>query len=177
MLRIDQECDYMRLGQAPLLQLPPGASVPWCTLSPWYFGASVCAVPGAHRNSVQPMRLAPWCLAHLGRTLLDALGEHSTHTVHTDQLVHTVLGALSSATMTSVPFHACTSCKANIPPSDKHPLCVRCLGVQHAMDLCTVFQPRVCRNRLRRAMGLDAQSPTAEPSAAFGATSPPLQLS
>ncbi|MGH0126722.1 UNVERIFIED_CONTAM: hypothetical protein FKN15_062891 [Acipenser sinensis] len=79
--------------------------------------------------------------------------------------------------MTSVPFHACTSCKANIPPSDKHPLCVRCLGVQHAMDLCTVFQPRVCHNRLRRAMGLDAQSPTAEPSAAFGATSPPLQLS
>ncbi|MGH0190751.1 UNVERIFIED_CONTAM: hypothetical protein FKN15_050490 [Acipenser sinensis] len=37
--------------------------------------------------------------------------------------------------MTSIPwFHACTSCKANIPPSDKHAVCVQCLGVQHATE-------------------------------------------
>ncbi|MGH0149114.1 UNVERIFIED_CONTAM: hypothetical protein FKN15_051105 [Acipenser sinensis] len=88
--------------------------------------------------------------------------------------------------MMSVPFHACTSCKANISPSDKHLLFLRCLGVQHTTeamgredfcDLCVAFQPRVRRNRLRRAMGLDTQSPTAEPSAALGAPSPLLQLS
>ncbi|MGH0165114.1 UNVERIFIED_CONTAM: hypothetical protein FKN15_057379 [Acipenser sinensis] len=55
--------------------------------------------------------------------------------------------------MTSIPwFHACTSCKANVHLSDKHPLCVQCLGVQHATEamdredfynLCAAFQPRV----------------------------------
>ncbi|MGH0142070.1 UNVERIFIED_CONTAM: hypothetical protein FKN15_075482 [Acipenser sinensis] len=55
--------------------------------------------------------------------------------------------------MTSNPwFHACTSCKANMPP-------------------------RVRRNRLRRAMGIDIQSPTAEPSKALRAPSLLLQLS
>ncbi|MGH0134960.1 UNVERIFIED_CONTAM: hypothetical protein FKN15_058006 [Acipenser sinensis] len=54
--------------------------------------------------------------------------------------------------MTGIPwFHACTSCKANMPLNDKQLLCVRCLGVQHATetmggedfcDLCTAFQPR-----------------------------------
>ncbi|MGH0158931.1 UNVERIFIED_CONTAM: hypothetical protein FKN15_037744 [Acipenser sinensis] len=73
-----------------------------------------------------------------------------------------------------------------MPLSDRHPLCMQRLGVQHAKeamgredfcDLCTAFQPRVHRNRLRRAMEIDAQSPTAEPSAALRAPSLLLQLS
>ncbi|MGH0147053.1 UNVERIFIED_CONTAM: hypothetical protein FKN15_049239 [Acipenser sinensis] len=89
--------------------------------------------------------------------------------------------------MTSIPwFHACTSCKANMPLSDKHPLCVWCLGVQHAIeamgredfcDLCMAFQPRVRCNGLRRAMGIDIQFLTVEPSAALWAPSPFIQLS
>ncbi|MGH0147359.1 UNVERIFIED_CONTAM: hypothetical protein FKN15_010687 [Acipenser sinensis] len=38
--------------------------------------------------------------------------------------------------MTRIPwFHTCTSFKVNMPLSDKHPLCVRCLGVQHAAEV------------------------------------------
>ncbi|MGH0133983.1 UNVERIFIED_CONTAM: hypothetical protein FKN15_051785 [Acipenser sinensis] len=48
MLRANQVCDYTWLEQTPLLQLPPGAAVPRCTLSPCYFGALVHALPGAH---------------------------------------------------------------------------------------------------------------------------------
>ncbi|MGH0138706.1 UNVERIFIED_CONTAM: hypothetical protein FKN15_067067 [Acipenser sinensis] len=64
-------------------------------------------------------------------------------------------------------------------------LCVQCLGVQHATeavgredfcDLCAAFQPRVHRNRLNRAMGIDAQFPTVEPSAALRAPPPLLQI-
>ncbi|MGH0140400.1 UNVERIFIED_CONTAM: hypothetical protein FKN15_042819 [Acipenser sinensis] len=63
-LRADQECDYTRLGQAPLLQLPPGASVPRCMLSPWYFGASVRAVLGARVAQCTPY------LVHTVRSVL-----------------------------------------------------------------------------------------------------------
>ncbi|MGH0146194.1 UNVERIFIED_CONTAM: hypothetical protein FKN15_007932 [Acipenser sinensis] len=138
------------------------------------------------------VRIALRCLVRLGRTLFGALGEHSTP-VHVllgvrraiqcaQCLVHSVVEAMMSMPW----FHACTSCKANMPLSDKHPLCMQCLGVQHATEamgredfcnFCTAFQPRVRRNRLRRAMGIDIQSPTAKPSAALGAPSPLLQLS
>ncbi|MGH0132963.1 UNVERIFIED_CONTAM: hypothetical protein FKN15_051115 [Acipenser sinensis] len=70
--------------------------------------------------------------------------------------------------MMSVPFHACTSCKANISLSDKDPLYMWSVWVQHATeamgredfcDLFTAFQPGVYRNSLSRAMGLDTHLP------------------
>ncbi|MGH0168949.1 UNVERIFIED_CONTAM: hypothetical protein FKN15_055810 [Acipenser sinensis] len=86
--------------------------------------------------------------------------------------------------MTSLPcFHACTSYKANMLHNDRHSLCLQCLGVQHATeaigdeDICKAFQPRVCHNRLNRAMGINVPSPTEEPSAVLRAPPPLLQLS
>ncbi|MGH0174489.1 UNVERIFIED_CONTAM: hypothetical protein FKN15_068124 [Acipenser sinensis] len=57
-------------------------------------------------------------------------------------------------------YHPCTACNANILQEDKHSLCVRCLGVQHATsalekevacNICEAFQPRVKEARLGRA--------------------------
>ncbi|MGH0119139.1 UNVERIFIED_CONTAM: hypothetical protein FKN15_052968 [Acipenser sinensis] len=80
-------------------------------------------------------------------------------------------------------FHPCTACNAKIPQEDKHTLCVRCLGIQHAtlalkMDvacsICEAFQPRVKEARLERATRASSASSMAEPSAALGAPEPLL---
>ncbi|MGH0170767.1 UNVERIFIED_CONTAM: hypothetical protein FKN15_003977 [Acipenser sinensis] len=78
-------------------------------------------------------------------------------------------------------FHPCTACNANIPREDKHTLCARCLGVQHATlalkrdvanSICTAFQPRVKEARLDRVTKASSASPMARPSASLGAPEP-----
>ncbi|XP_058885870.1 uncharacterized protein LOC131737915 [Acipenser ruthenus] len=80
-------------------------------------------------------------------------------------------------------FHACTSCRANIPQEDRHTLCARCLGVQHATlalerevacSICVAFQPRVKENRLEWATRVSSASSVAGPLVALGAPEPLL---
>ncbi|MGH0177199.1 UNVERIFIED_CONTAM: hypothetical protein FKN15_074560 [Acipenser sinensis] len=65
----------MRLGQAPLLQLPSGASVPRCTLSPCYFSAC-----GAQCTccSVRSVLSAPRCICYPVTVALGPLKEKMT---------------------------------------------------------------------------------------------------
>ncbi|MGH0168983.1 UNVERIFIED_CONTAM: hypothetical protein FKN15_055776 [Acipenser sinensis] len=82
------------------------------------------------------------------------------------------------------PFHnPCMACKAKLPHEDKHYLCARCLGVQHATlalkrdvacSICAAFQPQVRENRLERATRASSASSVAGPSAALGAPEPLL---
>ncbi|MGH0161957.1 UNVERIFIED_CONTAM: hypothetical protein FKN15_076193 [Acipenser sinensis] len=80
-------------------------------------------------------------------------------------------------------FHSCMACNTNIPQEDKHTLCARCLGIQHATlalerevacSICAAFQPRVKENRLERARKASSVSSVAGPSAALGAPEPLL---
>ncbi|MGH0121906.1 UNVERIFIED_CONTAM: hypothetical protein FKN15_077097 [Acipenser sinensis] len=80
-------------------------------------------------------------------------------------------------------FHPFMACKARIPQEDRHTLCVRCLGIQHAIlalerevdcSICAAFQPQVKENRLERAMWVSSMSSVAGPSAALGALEPLL---
>ncbi|MGH0156666.1 UNVERIFIED_CONTAM: hypothetical protein FKN15_031853 [Acipenser sinensis] len=69
-------------------------------------------------------------------------------------------------------FHPCTACNTNIPQEDKHSLCVRCLGVQHATmalekevacNICEA-QPRVKEAQLGRGTRASSASSMAGPS-------------
>ncbi|MGH0118372.1 UNVERIFIED_CONTAM: hypothetical protein FKN15_047777 [Acipenser sinensis] len=61
-------------------------------------------------------------------------------------------GSIRGVTASMSWFHACTSCRANMPQEDGHTLYAQCLGVQHTTlalgdeaycDICEAFQPRV----------------------------------
>ncbi|MGH0178801.1 UNVERIFIED_CONTAM: hypothetical protein FKN15_077968 [Acipenser sinensis] len=80
-------------------------------------------------------------------------------------------------------FHPCMACNVNIPQKDKHTLCARCLGIQHATlalkrevacSICAAFQPRVKENRLERATKASSASSVAGPSTALRAKEPLL---
>ncbi|MGH0142191.1 UNVERIFIED_CONTAM: hypothetical protein FKN15_060292 [Acipenser sinensis] len=83
--------------------------------------------------------------------------------------------------------HACISCGRKLPPEHRHPLCVWCLGMQHASsalgdasfsEIYAAFQPRVLRSTLARFTGAASAAGSIEPSAALGArVSPILQVS
>ncbi|MGH0149284.1 UNVERIFIED_CONTAM: hypothetical protein FKN15_018160 [Acipenser sinensis] len=73
------------------------------------------------------------------------------------------------------------ACNTNIPQEDKHTLCVRCLGIQHATlalerevacNICEAFQPRVKKACLGRATRASSASSLARPSATLGAPEP-----
>ncbi|MGH0175712.1 UNVERIFIED_CONTAM: hypothetical protein FKN15_071649 [Acipenser sinensis] len=76
--------------------------------------------------------------------------------------MQTVFGAQPMQNTKLMPgkFHPCTACNANIPQEDKHTLCARCLGIQHATlalemevacSICVAFQPWVKESELERA--------------------------
>ncbi|MGH0132800.1 UNVERIFIED_CONTAM: hypothetical protein FKN15_050639 [Acipenser sinensis] len=61
-------------------------------------------------------------------------------------------------------IHPCKSCGGMLPPQDKHILCVRCLGMQHA-SICVASQPLTLRRRLAEFTGAASLASSAEPSA------------
>ncbi|MGH0125947.1 UNVERIFIED_CONTAM: hypothetical protein FKN15_025167 [Acipenser sinensis] len=80
-------------------------------------------------------------------------------------------------------FYPCTACNASIPQEDKHTLCARCLGVQHAIlalkrdlacSICEAFQSRVKEAHLERATRASSASSMAGLSEALGVPEPLL---
>ncbi|MGH0146780.1 UNVERIFIED_CONTAM: hypothetical protein FKN15_009052 [Acipenser sinensis] len=64
-------------------------------------------------------------------------------------------------------FHPCMSCRRNLPPQDKHTLCVKCLGIDHASaaladktswTICAGSKEKTLQNRMVQFTGTLAAS-------------------
>ncbi|MGH0116552.1 UNVERIFIED_CONTAM: hypothetical protein FKN15_014752 [Acipenser sinensis] len=179
-LHADQVCETALLGA----RYARCTWCTWCTVLGHCNGASARAHCAA-RYSVHV------ALRYSLRTVLSTHGAHGAHGAwchcYTSAqaygaALYTVFSAQPMQNTRPMSgksgFHPCTAFKSNILQEDKHTLCVRCLGVQHATlalerdvacSICAAFQPRVKEARLERAMKTSSVSSVVGPSAALGA--------
>ncbi|MGH0126147.1 UNVERIFIED_CONTAM: hypothetical protein FKN15_026116 [Acipenser sinensis] len=145
------DCTQSRLDTRPsnLGAYAPGAWCPQCPQYPQCFGALGVLVPQSLGASATSL-IDAWCPR--ASTPL-CLGTLSAQT-----LLHR---CLAPAPMSK--FHPCTSCGGMLPPQNKHFLCVRCLGMQHASSalgdktlcsICAVSHSLTLRRMLTKFTGV-----------------------
>ncbi|RXM94523.1 Serine--pyruvate aminotransferase, mitochondrial [Acipenser ruthenus] len=163
-----QEIDILYSGSQKVLNAPPAPSTP----VPQSLSALTPSVPQGFNASVHrhPRSKIIHCtntLEGFGASVFIALTPRCFGPVDAPEIRCLNASAFWRLSAPMSNFHPCMSCRQNLPPQDKHTLCVKCLGINLASaaladktfcSICAGSKEKTLQNRMPQFTGTLAAS-------------------